>query len=74
MHDALAGVVVGVGEQDVPVVRKGVWVDGEAVVLAGDEAAIRSVMDARLVVATVSVPEILNEQQKQNILYLKIKT
>lgn len=57
VHDALIGVVVGVGEEDVPVLRQGVGVDGEAVVLTGDEAAVCPFVDARLVVATVTVPE-----------------
>lgn len=57
MHDAFVGVVVGIGKKNVPVVRQGVWVDGEAVVLTGDEAAICSVVDARLVVAAVTIPE-----------------
>lgn len=57
MHDALVGVVIGVGEEDVPVLGQGVGVDGEPVVLTGDEAAVCSLVDARLVVATVTVPE-----------------
>lgn len=57
MHDAFAGVVVGVGEKDVPVIRQRVDVDGKPVVLAGDEAAVCSFVDARLVVATVTVSE-----------------
>lgn len=57
MHDALVGMIIGVGKEDVPVLRQGVRVDGEAVVLTGDEAAICSLVDARLVVATVTVPE-----------------
>lgn len=55
VHDALVGVIVGVGEEDVPVLGQGVGVDGEPVVLTGDEAAICSLMDARLVVSTVTV-------------------
>lgn len=57
MHDALVGVVVGVGEEDVPAGGQRVGVDGEAVVLAGDEAAVRPLVDARLVVAAIAVPE-----------------
>lgn len=57
VYDALVGVVVGVGEEHVPLVRQGVWVDSEAVVLTGDEAATCPVVDARLVVATVTIPE-----------------
>lgn len=55
MHDALVGVIVGVGEEDVPAFRQRVGVDGETVVLAGDEAAVRPTVDARLVVATVAI-------------------
>lgn len=57
MYDALVGVVVGVGEEDVPALRQRVRVDGEAVILAGDEAAICSLVYAGLVVTTVPVPE-----------------
>lgn len=57
VHDALVGVIVGVGEEDVPAIGQRVGVDGEAVVLAGDEAAVRPIVDARLVVATVAIPE-----------------
>lgn len=57
MYDALAGVIVGVGEENVPVFGQSVGVDGEPVVLAGDEAAICPLVDAWLVVATVTVPE-----------------
>lgn len=57
VYDALAGVVVGVGEEDVPVFGQGVGVDGEPVVLTGDEAAVCSLVDAGLVVATVTVPD-----------------
>lgn len=57
VHDALVGVIVGVGEEDVPAAGQRVGVDGEAVVLAGDEAAVRPLVDARLVVAAVAVPE-----------------
>lgn len=57
VYDALIGVIVGVGKEDVPVSGQGVRVDSEAVVLTGDEAAIGSLVDARLVVATVTVPE-----------------
>lgn len=57
VHDALVGVVVSVGEEDVPVLRQRVRVDGEAVILAGDEAAVRSLVYAGLVMTTVTVPE-----------------
>lgn len=57
VHDALVGVIVGVGEEDVPAVGQRVGVDSKAMVLAGDETAVRPVVDARLVVAAVAVPE-----------------
>lgn len=57
VHDALIGVIIGVGKQDVPVFGQRVGVDGEAVVLTGDEASSRSLVDARLVVPTVTVPK-----------------
>lgn len=57
VYDALIGVIVGVGEEDVPAFGQRVGVDGEPVVLAGDEAAVGSLVDARLVVAAVTVPE-----------------
>lgn len=63
VDDALVGVVVGVGEEDVPVLRQRVRVDGKAVVLAGDEAAICPLVYAGLVVTTVPVPE---RQEVQN--------
>lgn len=65
VHDALVGVIVGVGEEDVPSVGQRVGVDGEAVVLAGDEAAVRPVVNARLVVATVAVPERKGQRSKK---------
>lgn len=61
VHDAFAGVIVGVGEEHVPVLRQGPRVHSEAVVLTGDEAALGSFMDAGLVVTTVPVPGITNE-------------
>lgn len=57
MYDALVGVVIGVGEEDVPVFRQCGGVDGKPVILAGDEAALCSLVYARLVVTTVPVPE-----------------
>lgn len=58
VYDAFTGVVIGVGKEDVPVPRQSLRVDSEAVVLTGDEAAICSLVDARLVVTTVAVSEI----------------
>lgn len=57
VHDALIGVIVGVGEEDVPAFGQRVRVDGEPMVLAGDEAAVGSLVDAGLVVAAVTVSE-----------------
>lgn len=62
MHDALVGVIVGVSEEDVPSIGQRVWVDGKTVILAGDEAAVRPLVDARLVVAAVAVPERLERK------------
>lgn len=56
MDDALVGVVVGVGEEDVPVLWEGLQVHGKAVILAGDEAAVGSRVYAGLVVTAVPVP------------------
>lgn len=56
MNDALVGVVIGVGEEDIPPLWEGVRADGKAVILAGDEAAIGSRVDAGLVVTAVPVP------------------
>lgn len=61
MYDAFTGVIIGVGKEDIPVFRQGFGVDGEPVVLTGDEAAICSLMDARLVVTAVTIPEIKNQ-------------
>lgn len=67
MYDALIGVVIGVGKEDVPALGQGVGGNSEPVVLTGDEAAIRSLVDARLVVATVTVPE--GQERKSTWLY-----
>lgn len=56
MHNALIGLVVGVGEEDIPVTGQGLGVNSEAVVLAGDEAAVCALVDTRLVVASVTIP------------------
>lgn len=57
MYDALVGVVVSIGEEHVPVFGQSVRVDSEAVILTGDEAALCPIMDARLVVSTVTIPK-----------------
>ena len=56
VYDAFAGVVVGIGEEDVPARGQGQGVDCEAMVLRRDETAACSFVDARLVVTTVTVP------------------
>lgn len=61
MHDAFTCVIVGVGKEDVPVFGQGLGVDGEPVVLTGDEAATCSLVDAGLVVTTVTVPEVKSQ-------------
>lgn len=57
MYDALVGVVVSICEEHVPVFGQSVRVDSEAVILTGDEAALCPIMDAWLVVSTVTIPE-----------------
>lgn len=66
VHDALVSMIIGVGEEDVPVFRQGVRVDSKAVVLTGDEAAICSLVDARLVVATVTVSKTREGKKNKN--------
>lgn len=63
MHDALVGVIIGVSEEDVPAFGQCVWVNGEAMILAGDETAVRPLVDAWLVVAAVAVPERLERKR-----------
>ena len=63
MYDSLIGMIIGVGKEDIPVFRQGVGVDSEPMVLTGDIAAICSLVDARLVVAAVTVPETREETQ-----------
>lgn len=55
MHDALIGAVIGVGKENVPVIRKAVRIHRKAMVLRRDEATLCAFMDARLVMATVPV-------------------
>ena len=50
------GLVVGIGEEDVPARRDGVVVNSEAVVLGGDETALGGRVDAGLVVTTIAIP------------------
>lgn len=57
VHDALTAVVVRIGKEHVPILWEGLGVHRKAVVLRGDEAALRSFMDARLVMPTVSIPK-----------------
>lgn len=55
VHDALVGVVVGVGKEDIPVIRKALRIHCKAVVLGRDKATLGALMDARLVMAAVPV-------------------
>lgn len=52
--DAFDGVVVGVFQPDFPAGFEGFFVDGEAVILAGDVAAFCFHVDARLVLGAVA--------------------
>lgn len=56
MDDALAALVVGVGEKDIPALGQRAGVHGEPVVLRGDVAAARALVDAWLVVTAVPIP------------------
>ena len=58
MHNALVRLVVGVCEEDLPVAGQPGWVHCVAMVLGGDEAALRAGVDARLVVAPIAIPKI----------------
>jgi hypothetical protein len=53
--DALVRAVVGVAEPGGPAARQGRGVDGEAVVLAGDVAALGALLEAGLVLAAATV-------------------
>lgn len=55
VHNALVRVVIGVGEEDVPVGRKGPRIHRKSVVLRRDIATLGTFMDARLVVAAIPV-------------------
>lgn len=61
VYNALIGLVIGIGEEDVPVRWQSLGVDSEAMVLTGDEATACSFMEAWLVVATVTISE--NDQK-----------
>lgn len=74
MYNALTAVIVGVGKEDVPVFRQGIGVNGETVVLTGDEAAICSLVDAGLVVATVTVPERQEEKSLQIVYRISLQS
>ena len=56
MHYSLIALVVLIGEQNGPIVTQLARVDGEAVILHGDEAAASGIVGTRLVVSTVTVP------------------
>lgn len=57
MHNALTGLVIGVGEEHIPALRQGEGVHSKAMVLRSDETAIRALVDAGLVMATISIPK-----------------
>lgn len=56
MDDALAALVIGVGEEHVPALGQHAGVHSKAVILGGDVAAACAFVDARLVVPTVPIP------------------
>lgn len=56
MDDALAGLVVGVGEEYVPALWEGEGVNGKAVILRRDVTAFCTLVNARLVMTTVAIP------------------
>lgn len=56
VHEALVGAVVGIGEERQPAGREAARLHREAVVLRRDEAALRVLVQARLVVPAVPVP------------------
>lgn len=64
MDNALVCLVVFIGEKDLPIGREAGRIDGEAVVLRGDETSVMgvlvlagSVVGTRLVVTAVTVPQ-----------------
>ena len=57
MDHSLVCLVVGIGEENQPIRWEGGVVNGKAVVLGRDEASFGRCVDARLVVATVTISE-----------------
>lgn len=57
MNDALAGLVIGVGEKHIPVLWKSFGVHSEPMILRGDVTAVCPFMNARLVMTTVTISE-----------------
>lgn len=57
MHNALTGLVIGVGEEHVPAQWQGQGIHSKAMVLRCDETAICALVDTGLVMATVPIPE-----------------
>lgn len=62
MNDALAGLVIGIGEKHIPVLWKSFGVHSKPMILRGDVTAVRSFMNARLVMPTITVPETSKEE------------
>lgn len=56
MHQPLIGAIVGVGEERCPTGGQTARLHCKAVVLCRDEAALRVLVHARLVVPTVPIP------------------
>lgn len=58
MNNALTGLVIGVGEEHIPVFRESLGIHSKPMILRRDETAICSFMDAGLVMATITIPKI----------------
>lgn len=57
VHNPLVGFVVLIREENRPIRRQSIRVDSETVVLCRDEASSSCGVSARLIVSTVTVPE-----------------
>lgn len=64
MHNALVGVVVFVGEERCPASRQNISVNCKPVILRCHVATICAVMHARLVLASVTIPEDRHEGEQ----------
>ncbi len=70
MANAFVGAVVGVEEPWLPIRRQGFFIDGVAVILRGDEAALAADQNARLVLAAMAVFELVRFRaggERQNL-------